>query len=228
MPAACAENCNIYFFHHAESLPPDALTDWSRRFGFGERTGIDLPGETRGIVPSPDNIRKLTGHRWHTSNAQAMAVGQGALTVTPLQVVRLMAALGNGGLLVTPHVLHVGSTSKPVPQKIQPRPIPGLTYSSLAAIRAGLLRTVADKEGTAHDTLYLDPVSIAGATGSAAAGDDQPDHAWFAGYFPADKPRYAIVVVLERGGDAAPAACPLVKRLVLKMLDTGLLGETRP
>ena len=188
---ALAESCNVYFFHHAESLPPDALADWSRRFGFGQRTGVDLPGEARGIVPSPETNRKLTGHRWHTADAQAMAVGQGALTATPLQVARMMAAVANGGLLVTPHVMRdsVGNDLRGVPDRqnagIAPglrnamegvpyRPIPGLTYSALAAIRAGLLRAVADKNGTAHDTLFLEQVSIAGATaGTRAAGRRQ-------------------------------------------------------
>jgi penicillin-binding protein 2 len=212
---ALAESCNVYFFHHVESLPPEALADWSRRFGFGQPTGVDLAGEARGCVPSPETIEKLTGHRWHTADAQAMAVGQGALTATPLQVARMMAAIANGGLLVTPHLLRIDVADA--------HPISGLTYTSLAAIRAGLLQTVADKDGTAHDTLYLDQVSIAGKTGTAVIGDDQPEHAWFAGYVSADKPRYAIVVVLERAGDASVAACPLVKRLVLKMLETGVL-----
>ena len=85
---------------------------------------------------------------------------------------------------------------------------------------------MANKNGTAHDTLYLDQVSIAGMTGTAVVGEHQPDHAWFAGYVPADKPRYAMVVVLEHAGDASAAACPVAKRLVLKMLETGLLNET--
>jgi penicillin-binding protein 2 len=214
---ALAENCNVYFFHHAESLPPDALADWSLRFGFGQQTGINLSGEAHGMVRSPEMIKKLTGHRWYTADAQAMAIGQGSLTATPLQVARMMAAVANGGLLITPHVQKGDCPA---------HPIPGLTYSSLAAIRAGLLKAVAGKDGSAHDTLYLDQVSIAGATGTVAKGDDQPDHAWFAGYVPADKPRYAIVVVLERAGDASTAACPVAKQLVVKMLETRMLEET--
>ena len=223
---ALAESCNVYFFHHAEKLPPQALVDWARRLGFGQPTGVDLPGEARGIVPAPDTIRKLEGHGWHTADTQAMSVGQGSLTATPLQVVRMMAAVANGGLLVAPHVVRQGTSSGdralPLPQ-----PVPGLTYSTLAAIRAGLLRTVADTEGTAHGSLYLEQISIAGKTGTAVIGEGQPEHAWFAGYVPADRPRYAMVVVLERAGNAATAACPVAKRLVLRMLETGLLEANR-
>ena len=220
---ALAQSCNVYFSHHAQSLPPEALVDWSRRFGFGQATGIDLPGEARGILPSPETIEKLQGHRWQTADTQAMAVGQGALTATPLQIARMMAAVANGGLLVMPHVVsHAGRTSGSVSGPA-PQPIPGLTYSTLAAVRAGLSRTVADKQGTAHDALYLEQVAIAGKTGTAEISDDRPEHAWFAGYVPAEKPRYAIVIVLERAGNSSTAACPLTKRLVLKMIEAGML-----
>ena len=86
---------------------------------------------------------------------------------------------------------------------------------------------MADKEGTAHGSLYLPQISIAGKTGTAEIGEGQPEHAWFAGYVPADRPRYAMVVVLERAGNAATAACPVAKRLVLRMLETGLLDDKR-
>ena len=177
-------------------------------------------------MPAPDSIARIEGHGWHTADTQMLAVGQGSLTATPLQVVRMMAAVANGGLLVAPHVVRLetasGGHALPPPQ-----PIPGLTCSTLAVIRAGLLRTVADTEGTAHGSLYLEQISIAGKTGTAEVGEGQSEHAWFAGYVPADRPRYALVVVLERAGNAATAACPVAKRLVLRMLETGML-EAKP
>ncbi len=232
---ALAESCNVYFFHHAEKLPPQALVDWSQRLGFGQVTGVDLPGESRGILPAPDTIRKLEGHGWHMADTQAMCVGQGALTSTPLQIVRMMAAVANGGLLVTPHVVRQeidGSVGPNPPSNeggLGPTalPVPGLSYPTLAAIRVGLRAAVADKEGTAHGALDLEQIPIAGKTGTAEIGEGRADHAWFAGYVPADRPRYAMVVVLERAGDAATAACPVAKRLVLRMLETGLL-ERKP
>jgi penicillin-binding protein 2 len=182
---------------------------------------VDLPGEARGSLPGPGGI----GRAWHTADTQAMSVGQGPLTATPLQVVRMMAAVANGGLLVAPHVVRQGPS--PGDHPLPSQPVPGLTGSTLAALRAGLLRGVADTAGTAHGSLYLEQISIAGKTGTAEIGEGQPDHAWFAGYVPADRPRYAMVVVLERAGNAATAACPVAKRLVLRMLETGLL-EANP
>jgi penicillin-binding protein 2 len=218
---ALAESCNVYFFHHAENLPPRVLVDWARRLGFGQLSGIDLPGEVRGALPTPDSTGKPPGHGWHTADTQAMAVGQGALTATPLQIVRMMAALANGGLMVTPHVVRSDSAAND--GTLKPQPVPGLSYATLATIRGGLSRAVADEEGTAHAALYLEQISIAGKTGTAQIGEGQPDHAWFAGYVPADHPRYALVVVLERAGNASAAACPVAKRLVLRMLESGLL-----
>jgi penicillin-binding protein 2 len=217
---ALAESCNVYFFHHAEKLPPETLVDWTRRLGFGQLTGVDLPGEAKGKVPVPRATDKPPGRGWKTADTQAMSIGQGALTATPIQVVRMMAAVANGGLLVKPHV--VRSEASPGNRGWEPQPVAGLSPTTLTAVRAGLLRTVTDPQGTAHGSLYLEQISIAGKTGTAETAG-QPDHAWFAGYVPADRPRYAMVVVLEQAGDAATAACPVAKRLVLRMLETGLL-----
>jgi penicillin-binding protein 2 len=237
---ALAQSCNVYFFHHAGDLAPAALCDWAGRFGFGQPTGIDLPGESAATLPSPENIRRLEGHAWRIGDSQGMAIGQGSLTATPLQVLRLMAAVANGGRLVVPRLLKDVKTSpRPLagegpgakassdddpPCPTAPPPtVAGLRPSTLATVREGLRRVVADPKGTAHGPVYLDSISIAGKTGTASVADDQVEHAWLAGYVPADEPRYALVVVLEHAGDAAPAAGPVVKRLVLRMQELGLL-----
>ena len=93
---ALAQSCNVYFFHHAGRMGPAALGDWASRLGFGRPTGVDLPGEAAGVVPTPRSIRRLEGHGWRTADTQMMAVGQGSLTATPLQVLRLVAAVATG------------------------------------------------------------------------------------------------------------------------------------
>src|SRR5262249_28451887 len=102
-----------------------------------------------------------------------------------------------------------------------PHRIPGLTAEILAAIRTGLLQAVANDEGTAHDTVELTSVAIAGKTGTAETGPGQPEHAWFAGYAPADHPRVAFVVVIEHAGNAATSAGPVAKNLVKRMDELG-------
>ena len=166
---------------------------------------------------------------WHIADTLELCIGQGAVTATPLQVARLLAAVANGGRLVTPHWVagdcpdFCASKNGTVPFASAAQEIAGLHPHTLAVLRDGLARTVSDPRGTAHDTVQLDSVAVAGKTGTAQCGPGQPDHAWFAGYVPAEQPRFAVVVVLEHGGDAATAAGPLVKRLILQMQDLGLL-----
>jgi penicillin-binding protein 2 len=147
-----------------------------------------------------------------------LSIGQGTLTATPLQIARLLSTIANGGRLVRPHVRQ-GDSNTLI------EPIAGLHAPTLQAIAAGLVATVADPRGTAHDALGLDTVAVAGKTGTAQCGPGQPDHAWFAGYLPAERPQWAVVVVLEHAGDAATAAAPLARRVILQMQELGLLGE---
>jgi penicillin-binding protein 2 len=216
------------------------LVDWAWRFGFGRPTGVDLPGEASGTLPAPATIGQLEGHPWRTADTEALAIGQGSLEVTPLQVVRMMAAIANGGLLVTPHVIsglglperaddrsEAGRSESPEdPIHIPPpRPIHGLHGSTLARIREGLVQVVSDPRGTARGTVYLDSVPIAGKTGTAETGADRAPHAWFAGYVPADRPKLAFVVVLEHAGHAAETAGPVANRLVRRMQQLGYFSR---
>ena len=236
---ALCVSCNVYFFHHGGRMGAEPLVDWAGEFGFGRPTGIDLPGEAAGNVPQTEgDVRQL-------------AIGQGTLTATPLQIVRMMAAVANGGKLVTPHVVgrlglrleaglsgsaastgsvgSVGSVGNELPTPSEeidippPRPIPGLRPDTLAAVRRGLRRVVADPAGTAYGTLHLESVAVAGKTGTAQTGADRADHAWFAGYVPADHPKLALVVVLEHSGDGATAAAPVARRLVMRMQQLEML-----
>ena len=233
---ALAQSCNVYFFHHVEQLGPRRLADWGRRFGFGRPTGVDLPGEAAGTLPWPPPVGATEDRRWRSGDTLALAIGQGSLEATPLQVARMMAAVANGGLLVTPHVAsRLGppelndarsaagaDASDDDPIRVPPpAPIDRLDGSTLAAIREGLRRVVADPRGTAHGTVWVETVEVAGKTGTAETGTDDGDHAWFAGYAPAAKPRLAFVIALEHAGDAAEAAGPVAKRLVLAMQDLG-------
>ena len=219
---ALAESCNVYFFHFAGLLGPRPLIEWARRFGFGKPTGIDLPGEAAGTIPCPENIRDLERHTWRTTDTQAMAIGQSSLAVTPLQMLRMMAAVANGGRSVTPHVAKQGSGGR-VQGRTDRQESIRLSRKTLDAVRDGLQRVVADPKGTAHGTVFMESTAIAGKTGTAETGEDRASHAWFVGYAPADEPKIAFVVVLEHAGDAATAAGPVAKRLVIRMEQLGIL-----
>ncbi|MCC7420574.1 MAG: hypothetical protein IT428_09845 [Planctomycetaceae bacterium] len=220
---ALAASCNVYFFVGARKLGPQPLVAWAERFGFGQRTGIDIPSEQSGHLPRPpaEPVPKRS-KKWQPSETLGLAIGQSRLLVTPIQVARMMAAIANGGQLVTPHVIRPdsapGSASSTAPQSI-----PGLHEETLVRIREGLEKVVADRKGTAHKTVYMKELSIAGKTGTAEVGGGRPDHAWFAGYVPADHPRIAFAVVLEHGGSGGRAAGPVAKEFAQSLLDLGIL-----
>lgn len=237
LAAALARSCNVYFFTGARRAGPQALVEWSQRLGIGEPTGLDLPGETGGALPSPTRPGEA-GPRWYPGDTLGLAIGQSSLKVTPLQMARLMAAIANGGFLVTPHLATTagptsietdGSTPvRPVFAHPEPQPIPGLHPEALAAIRAGLYDVVHDSHGTGYKTIRLKEVAIAGKTGTAEVGGGRPDHAWFAGYAPADNPRVAFAVVIEHGGSGGKVAGPIAKEFVKTLLETGLVTPSSP
>jgi len=233
---ALAQSCNVYFFHFAGQMGAEPLVQWAARFGFGRRTGLDLPGESAGQLPTPQSIQRQQQRPWSLADTQALAIGQSSLTATPLQVARMMAAVANGGRLVTPHVAShlglAGSFQQDDPAGTQlanaeAQPIDALHASTLSAVREGLRRTIADPNGTAYQTVRLEHPSIAGKTGTAETGGGRKDHAWLAGYVPAQRPRYAFVVVLEHAGGGAAVAGPVVRRLILRMESLGYFGRTR-
>ena len=232
---ALAQSCNVYFFHHCGRMGPEPLVDWAGRFGFGRPTGVDLPEEAAGLLPDATTVSDPRDNPRESGDAQLLAIGQGPLQVTPLQVVRMMAAVANGGQLVTPHVV----SRLGLPQRAEdasprddsddpirvppPQPVAGLRPETLAAVREGLEHVVSDPRGTAYGTVRLDSVAVAGKTGTAETGGDRGDHAWLAGYVPAERPKLAFVVVLEHAGDGATAAGPVAKRLVVRMQQLGML-----
>ncbi|HVU88341.1 MAG TPA: penicillin-binding transpeptidase domain-containing protein [Pirellulales bacterium] len=230
LSTALARSCNVYFFQHAAQLAPARLADWALRLGFGRASGVDLPGEASGFVPHtlPSRADEPT---WKLVDTQAFAIGQSRLTATPLQIARLMAAVANGGTLVTPHVVACGAEANAhgtfYPPAATNHPIQGLNSEQLAVVRRALERVVEDPEGTAYAALADTGLAVAGKTGTAETGARTADHAWFAGYAPADAPRAAFAVALEHRGSADRAAA-LAKELVQGLEALGLLAGPAP
>jgi penicillin-binding protein 2 len=220
MSDAIVRSCNVYFFHLAEVMGGHEVAGWGTRFGFGERTGLDLAGEDSGSMPtwaSPATDRRRSGSE---GEQFSLAIGQGTILATPVQVAVMMAAISNGGLRVVPHVRR---------DAVQPpRPIDGIDPDSdaaLAVVRHALERVVADPRGTGHEHVYLPEIDIAGKTGTAQSGSSLGDHAWFVGYFPAKKPEFAIVVVLTHAGSGAHAAGSRARELVKRMIELGYFAQ---
>ncbi|HTU23860.1 MAG TPA: penicillin-binding transpeptidase domain-containing protein, partial [Pirellulales bacterium] len=208
---ALACSCNVYFFHHATALGVDRLTAWAERCGFGRPTGVELPDEAAGEVP---HAAAAATDPERVAMARSLAIGQGTLRCTPLQIVRFVAVLANGGRLLQPTLkLHGGPVSATA-EAIN------IQSGALAAIRRGMCAAVADTEGTAYASARLANVAIAGKTGTAQTSGK--DHAWFAGFAPADAPRVAFVVVLEHGGPAEGAA-RIAREMIASMQRLGRL-----
>jgi penicillin-binding protein 2 len=231
---AISRSCNVYFFHAAGVIGPQPIVEWAGQFGLGRPTGIDLPFERSGNLPEPDatgDARQPSKSKWHIADTRALAIGQSTVTVTPLQIARMMAAVANGGYLVTPYVARKAgpqlADDETEPAFARRTPIPALSEKTLARIRAALAKAVADPAGTGYKTVHTAAISISGKSGTAQVGRGQADHAWFAGYAPAEQPRIAFAVVLEHAGSGGKAAGPVARQLVEALLSDGVLEPPR-
>jgi penicillin-binding protein 2 len=189
------------------------INHYAAAFGLGKKTGIELPGETSGLAPTPDwKLSQYPDNPWSIGDTVVTAIGQGYNLMTPLQLVNVTAAVANGGTLYQPQlVLKVTDPAGKVVQDYQPKLLGQVPVSAenLAIVREGMRQVVADKrKGTAYRST-LKSIPFAGKTGTAEYGEELTDskgkhyrrsHAWFTAYAPYDKPEIAVVVLLE-GGD---------------------------
>ncbi len=227
--AALAQSCDVYFYNVGYTFynrPGTELADWAKRLGLGKPTGLDIPGEVAGRVPTPkwrqqyfeDEIDKL----WKPGNSILLAIGQGDLEVTPLQMAVAYAAIANGGTVVQPHLgLKVVSPEGKLVRKIDAKPRKlSMSDETLDAVRDGL--RAAATVGTSAAVFASYPVPVAGKTGTAEVYG-KGDYAWYASYAPADDPKYVVVVLVEQGGHGGTAAAPAARMIydALFHLDTG-------
>ena len=202
-PLALAVSSNTFYYQVGLKIGPDHLFAAARRFGYGSLTGIELKGEeTPGLLGDQVWKMKVLGEPWTSVDTITSSIGQGALLVTPLQMARMYAAVANGGWLVTPHLV----------ERPTPRTWIGLKPATLAVLRDGLRQVVTNGTATLLNNPNLPPV--AGKTGT---GEDppRPDHSWFGGYAPADRPTLVIIAFGENsGGYGGTVAAPMVKELM--------------
>ncbi|MEW4489911.1 penicillin-binding transpeptidase domain-containing protein [Thalassoglobus sp. JC818] len=214
---ALCQSCNVFFFHLAERLGVERLTNWAGALGFGTPTNIDLPSEVAGkvLTSSLRQDEKIT----QKNAALQMAIGQGELLVSPLQIVRLMATIGNGGYLVTPQIVHKQGGVMRTSSEMEK--VPRLKRETLKVIQRGMEMVVQHPLGTGVEAM-TPAMTIAGKTGTAQASG-KTSHAWMAGYVPANAPRFAFVVVLEHGGSGSEDAAPIVAELMTELIGLGYL-----
>ncbi len=222
LPGALTQSCNPYFYEAGYDLfmaDPDILPDYAARLGFGQPTGIpDIPEEA-GFMPNPDWFRTSFGFEMPFSEEVNMAIGQGYVQVTPLQVVRWTAAIANGGTLYTPHLVEeIGLLGDdPIPA-YEPQGTPtGLRPEVLDMIQSGMCAVTSTSQGTAEFVFRNSPVQalgVCGKTGTAqTGGPETPSHAWFTSYAPRENPEIAVTVLVETAGQGSEIAAPIARQV---------------
>jgi penicillin-binding protein 2 len=240
LPTALAKSCDTYFYqvgYRFYGMPAERgprLQAWASRFGFGQRTGIDLGSERSGLLPTPDWRKKTYTKKtdpeqwqidrlWKPGDSIQLAIGQKDLLVTPMQMARFYAAIANGGRLVTPHLLldveqpfSNGQRGRSLPTPPPPAPEPtNVDAQALAVVREGLYQATHYTFGTSAAIFSGFPVPISGKTGTAEKtidpGDGYPrffNQSWWCGYGPSDSPDLVVCALIENGGHGGDAAAP--------------------
>lgn len=208
---------DIYFYRVGELVGAERLSYWAKIFGYGRRTGIDLPGEVEGLVPSPEWKENIRGERWFLGNTYHFAIGQSDLQTTPLQVAQMTSVVASGGELCRPHV--VGSKREDVGENCERIAV---NESTLEAVVEGMV-AVCESGGTAFP--FFDfavesegekkSMSVACKTGTSEFGDPKDrTHAWFTVFAPSSDPKIVVTVLLEKAGEGSYEAAPVAKEFL--------------
>jgi penicillin-binding protein 2 len=227
------QSCDVYFYQVGQRLGVDRIAKYARALGLGEKTGIALDDEKGGLIPDSEWKKRRYGQPWFPGETPSISIGQGYVSVTPLQMANMMATVANGGTLYRPwFVRKVESLDGAVIREYGPeeiRTIP-LKESTLQNLRTALADVVNSGEGTGG-AAKSQVVQIAGKTGTAQVAEMKGatvksenlaylirDHAWFVSYAPAEKPEIAVVVLVEHGGHGGAAAAPMAKKVIEKYM----------
>ncbi len=233
MHKSIAESCDTYFYTLSFQMGIEKMNTWMRQFGFGQKTGVDLPSESEGLYPNPEWKMRTRKSKWMKGETISVSIGQGAFTATPLQLVMATAITANHGAHVTPHVLRASRGAKP--HKVLNAPDGRIQFNGTdedwIKMRDAMIDVI--QNGTGRGIKWGLQYQLAGKTGTAqvksiAQGkkynealltERQLDHALFVGFAPADNPQIAIAVIWENGrhgGSAAQLARPIFDYWLLK------------
>jgi penicillin-binding protein 2 len=233
------QSCDVYYYQLGQRLGIDQIAKHARNLGLGEKTGIALDDEKPGLIPDTEWKKRRYNQPWYPGETPSAAIGQGYITVTPLQMANLMAIIGNGGTRYRPwFVSKVVSLDGSVIQEYGPEKLgtAPLKESTVAFLRNTLRDVVsAGTGGSAKSQM----VSIGGKTGTAQVVEMKGaylkseqlayavrDHAWFVAYAPTENPEIAVAVLVEHGGHGGSAAAPLAKSVIEKYF--AVRGEPPP
>ncbi len=230
---AITQSCDVYFYDLARNLGIDRIYAFLHKFGFGEKTGIDLVGEKSGLLPSRQWKRRNRNQPWYPGETLITGIGQGFTQVTPLQLARATATLANNGQVVTPHLANnIDNVSFPLQNINQPEIQIELQPQNLKNVISAMINVVHGARGTAKRLNKDIDYKIAGKTGTAQVftvkqeekynekglDDKLKDHALFITFAPADDPQIAIAVIVENGGHGGSVAAPIAGKIMKRFL----------
>ncbi|MCX7135655.1 MAG: penicillin-binding protein 2, partial [Proteobacteria bacterium] len=229
-------SCDTYYYMLANDLGIDNISMFMKQFGFGSRTGIDITGESAGILPSQEWKMKRFRQKWYAGETISVGIGQGYNTYTPLQLAQAMATIANDGVMFRPHIVnYVENIVTRNRSVVEPQPLRTVDVKPehLQVVKDALIGV--NKEGTGARAFAGAPYTSAGKTGTAQViaikqgekyvesrvAERHRDHALFIAYAPADKPKIAVAVLVENAGFGARAAAPIARAV----FDYYLLGK---
>lgn len=214
---AIAESVNSFFYlaiggdETHQGLGVQRSTKYLKQFGWGSPTGIDLPTEAAGFLPSPEWKTKTKKESWYIGDTYHLAIGQGDVLVTPLQLAMATAAIANGGRVYQPLIVNNIKNADGGTTTLKPKShAVAVSAENLAVVRQGMRATVLDGSGRALSTL---PIALAGKTGTTQIGGTENTHAWFSSFGPYDKPELVLVILIEEGGGGDTEAVPMAKQI---------------
>ena len=226
-------SCDTYYYTLAARLGIEKIAYWAHKVGIGQKTGIDLPGEVSGVMPSEEWKMKTFHEKWYAGEAISVGIGQGAVAISPIQLVRAIGGIASGGVFKRPHVVEADQLTADYRQALDDS-YPGsgdvtipISPEIWETITEGMALTT--NSGTAAAS-HLANIDFAGKTGTAqvvnhSAGmkslgtGAERANAWFVGIAPRRNPDIAVVVLVEHGGWGAEASAPLAARVIEAFVD---------
>lgn len=232
---AIVESCDVFFYDVGQHLGVDRIAAWAHALGFGKKTGIDLDNEKAGTIPSSEWKQRRYHERWYPAETLSVAIGQGYVAVTPIQLAELAAEVANGGTLYKPQFVKQidaldGSVVKTFPPIVENQT--RIDPQVLEELRSAMADVVAAPNGTGKSA-RIDGITVAGKTGTAqvvkeaqgartketALSDKNRDHGWFMAFAPVDHPKIAIACIIEHSGHGGSTAAPVVKAVMEKYFE---------
>lgn len=204
---ALTRSTDTFFYKIGAMVGPDTIAQWAGNFGLDKKTGIDLPAEAVGLIPTPEWKKKVIGENWFLGNTYHMAIGQGDVAVTPIELNNYISAIANGGSLCT---THIAMNSKSECKTIS------VEKNNLELIKEGMIGVCATG-GTGYTFFdYKSPTlsPVACKTGTAQIGASEDTHAWFTLFAPANVPQIVLTVIVEKGGEGSKVGGPIARKIM--------------